>query len=144
MRSFQVKPYVIRVYLVFFGLFLITKIFLRPWVLARDLPAIFDIFVLSLPNASEAVMGTTTVVALLLLAKFHYRPRYDSVPDVTAYLVGTLLAAIYVLTQEFNIHSLGGNNTFDPYDVAASVMGLTAMLLLFCRYGFVAEGSNPS
>lgn len=40
------------------------------------------------------------------------------------YILATLLAAIYVLTQEFKVHNLGGNNVFDWNDVGFSLIGL--------------------
>lgn len=44
-----------------------------------------------------------------------------------------------MLTQEFELHNLGGNNVYDPNDVAASIIGLVGMLLVFSRFGIIEQ-----
>lgn len=106
-------------------LFVLAKKWLRPFVLERDFHKIFDIIVLSLPNFFEGVVGvlSLTYIGLHLNQRFinperKIRPRY-------IYVLAILFAAIFVLTQEFKIHNLGGNNVYDPYDVLFSIIGLS-------------------
>ena len=64
--------------------------------------------------------------------------------DASIYLMATALAAIYVITQEVKLHSIGGTNVYDPYDVAASIIGLLFINLIFFKFGFIREASNSS
>ncbi len=44
--------------------------------------------------------------------------------------MATLLSAIYVITQEYKIHNIGGNNVDDINDIWFSLGGLLAGLSL--------------
>ena len=48
-----------------------------------------------------------------------------------------------MLTQEFKLHNLGGNNVYDPYDVVASIVGLVGMFWLVSRFGVLKGASGP-
>lgn len=133
----RLKPYLPRLYLVVLAVFAVNKLWIRPWVLDRDLPRAFDIAVLSWPNAAEAIIGLGVCTALLHLARHQLRPRWDQLPRLWIDLTALTLAGTYVLTQEFKLHHLGGRNTFDPYDVVASVLGLLIMFAVLRRYGAV-------
>ena len=100
--------------------------------------------VLSVPNTFEAIIGMSTVTALLMRAKLHFSPRLERIPNLAIYLLGTVVVGTYVLTQEFKLHDLGGRNVYDPYDVAASILGLVGMFLLFWRYGILERVSRAS
>lgn len=141
MNAFRFKPYLIRLYLAAFILFLINKAALRPFVLEHEFSPILTIIVLSIPNTFEAIIGLSNVAGLLMIAKRYFSPRFDRVPDRVLYLLATALAGTYVLTQEFNLHALGGRNVYDPYDVIASLIGLVGMFLLFWRYGVLEQNS---
>lgn len=72
-----------------------------------------------------------------MVAKLYFSPRFNRIPDLAVYLLATIIAGTYVLTQEFNLHALGGRNVYDPYDAVASLIGLVGMFLLFWRRGVI-------
>lgn len=119
-----------RIQIILCILFVICKAWLRPFVLDRDFNIVFDIIVLSLPNFFEGIVGvlTITIVGLYLHNRFFKKER--KFKPTSIYLIATLLAAIFVLTQEFKIHNLGGNNVYDPYDVVFSLIGLSVGYVL--------------
>lgn len=97
------------------------------------------IFLYSFPNFAEAVVGTFVVCGIILYSKTKVK-FFSRLPSKVTYLIATLLAAIYVILQEMKIHNLGGENIYDPYDIAFSLIGLfTAYLILLLikpeRYG---------
>ena len=143
MSSPRIKTYVLRLYLATFALFIFNKFALRPFALEQECPAFLTIVVLSAPNTFEAIIGMSTVTALLMRAKL-FSPRLEGIPNLAIYLLATVVAGIYVLTQEFKLHDLGGRNVYDPYDVVASIVGLVGTLLLFWRYGFLERVSRAS
>lgn len=105
-------------------LFIVNKFLIRPFVLARDGAEPFQIFVLSFSNACEAVIGTLTLTYIGLYINYRRLKPSRRIADSYIYLVATLLAAVYVILQELNIHALGGRNVYDPFDVLFSVIGL--------------------
>lgn len=137
MRSFRIKTYILRLFLVVLALFIANKFVLRPMVLDHDFPSFLQILVLSIPNTFEAVLGMCVVAGQLMVVKLYFSPRFDGIPNLGVYLLATFLAGTYVLTQEFKLHHLGGRNTYDPYDVVASIVGLVGMLLVLWRYGIL-------
>lgn len=144
MHSIRIKTYILRLYLAVFILFIVNKFVLRPFVLDHDFPAFLQIFVLSVPNTFEAIIGMSNVVGLLMAAKLYFSPRFDGIPTLALYLFATVLAGTYVLTQEFKLHNMGGRNTYDPYDVVASIIGIVGMLLVFWRYGVLERVSKSA
>ena len=137
----NIKPYIIRLYLFLFFCHPINKFLLRPFILDNDLPIILKIFTLSVPNVIEAVMGTNVVTGLLHLAQ-HRLGWFQDFNERTVYSFSVTIASIYVITQEFKIHHLGGRNTYDPYDVIASIIGLIIIYFLLRRYGFSLDSRN--
>lgn len=135
MQQFQLKRYVIPLYVTALLLFVANRFVLRPFVLANDFPQLWQVIVLSLPNTVEAIVGTINIAVLLMIAKQRFAPRLDQFSSTQLHLLALLLAAVYVLTQEFKLHNLGGNNIFDPNDVIASVIGLLGMSLLLLKIG---------
>ena len=144
MNSIKIKPYIPRLYLAVFISFMVNKFVLRPFVLDHELPAFLQIFVLSIPNTFEAIIGMSIVASLLMAAKLYFSPRFDRIPNFALYFLATVLVGTYVLTQEFNLHSLGGKNTFDPYDVVSSIIGIVVMMLLFWLYGIVEHATGSA
>jgi len=132
----QIKPFVIRLYLLSLMAFVMVKMWIRPVVLEADVWVGFDIFVLSFPNLVEGIVGVSSASGLLLLAKMRGLWILETIPDRTIIVCAGVLAAIYVLTQEYGLHNLGGNNVTDIYDVIASVIGLSMTVLVYVRYGF--------
>ena len=138
----RLQPYLRRLYVATFVLFVANKFVLRPFVLESDFGSLWVILVGSLPNACEAVFGVGNAAVLLMLLKQRTSPRWDRVPDLAVYALATLGAGIYVLTQEFKLHNLGGNNVYDPYDVVASIVGLVGMFWLVTRFGLLDGGDG--
>ena len=99
--------------------------------------------VLSAPNTFEAIIGMSTVAALLMRAKL-FSPRFRGHPESYDLSLSDGCDGDYVLTQEFKLHDLGGRNVYDPYDVVASIVGLVGTLLCFWRYGFLERVGRAS
>lgn len=135
----RIKPYAIRLYLAVVVVFLINKFALRPFVLAHDFPVWAQVFVLSVPNTCEAVIGTLNLAGILLAAKRYLPPRLASVSDAALGVLATGLAAGYVLPQELKLHNLGGRNVYDPFDLIASIVGLVVIGLVVVRWGVLEE-----
>ena len=133
------KPYVIRLYIGALLLFVLVKGTLRPWVLAGDFWVGFDVFVLSFPNFVEAIVGMSNAYGLLLFAKHRDLLAMGKLSERGLLLASIVLVGLYVLTQEFGLHNLGGNNVTDPFDVAASIIGIVFMAAVFSRFGFFAS-----
>lgn len=114
--------------------FVLIKSLLRPYILQHNFPEFLKIFVLSYPNFCEAIVGVFVLTMILMrLSKRHFSNQYQ-LKDHQSYVAAILLAAIYVTTQEMELHYLGGNNIYDPYDLAFSIVGLiTAYLLLISK-----------
>ena len=79
------------------------------------------------------ITNTVLLLAVLLLSGIALELRrrlpqqLGKLGDSTLYMIATLVAGVYVVAQEVKLHSFGGNNTYDPYDVAASIVGLVVM-----------------
>lgn len=113
--------------------FIANKVWVRPFILENDFSAPFRTFVLSYPNFCEAVVGTILLGYLGLVVKHHGPQILGRIKNGSIYIIATLLAAIYVITQEFKIHDLGGRNIYDPNDVIFSVLGLITAYVLLIR-----------
>ncbi len=115
-------------------LFIFNKLLLRPYVLENEFPMFFKIFVLSFPNFCEAIIGTLSItyIGLYINSKSFIMSKLN---EQHIYLFATIAAGIYVILQEIKIHNLGGKNTYDPYDVLFSLMGLiiTCFFLFYMK-----------
>jgi len=131
-----VKPHVKALFLGAISLFVFNKFLVRPWVLGAGLPAFFDVLVNSLPNLSEAIVGTLLLTGIGLRLRARSSGRLGDLPDSVVYRLAILVSGVYVLSQELKLHNLGGNNIYDPWDLLFSVIGLAAMGLVLGRYGF--------
>lgn len=100
----------------------------RPSVLESQAPELVKLFLLSFPNFCEAIVGILTLTMLGL-----YANRRLKWPNNSIYIAAVVLAAIYVISQEFKIHNLGGNNIYDPNDVLFSITGLCLGFALIYR-----------
>lgn len=123
-----------------FFAFVLNKLVVRPALEGTEIRAL-EVFIYSFPNFCEAVMGVT-LVSLLLLTVRERVASLRSARDRPIYLVATVFSAAYVISQEFGVHNLGGNNVFHPNDVVASVIGLVATCGLYLRYGLLV-GRDP-
>ena len=126
-----------KIRLIYFGaliIFMLNKFIIRPWAIANELPAFFIILFNSLPNFTEAVIGTIVLTELALQARKRFPNRFEKMTDTIIYLIAAAFAAIYVITQELKIHNLGGRNVYDPYDVLASIVGILFTYMMITKY----------
>lgn len=135
MEEIAIKKYVRYLFLGVFVVFVINKLWFRSWVLANDSPRFLEIFVYSYPNFAESLMGTLILIGIALLARLHFKGRWGEVSEESLRLVATLVAGVYVISQELGFHNLGGKNVYDPYDLIASILGLSSTYWLSRRYG---------
>lgn len=130
-----------RVQLLSLVVFIVFKLLRKPalaqlpleWAPLEGIPTQWvEIFLYSFPNFLEPIVGAITITYLLMLPGGKIRFIRDRVAEPFIYIFVIFLAAVYVLTQEFKIHNLGGNNIYDPNDVLFSIAGLAAaMVMLF-------------
>lgn len=110
---------------------------MRPWVLENEQSEVSRIIVLSLPNLIEAIVGSLILTGILFQLKVRFYGNENHIKDTNIYLMATGIAAIYVLSQEFGFHNIGGNNVYDIYDVIASIFGLTLTFGFIQVHGFI-------
>ncbi len=123
----------LRIQLVAVALFIFLKA-IRSKVLAFGPPVFLEITLYSLPNFWEGVVGVITVTMLALYLGFHRKFGLTVV-----HIGATVLSGIYVITQEFKLHNLGGDNIYDPYDVVFSIIGLLIGLMVIRKVGSQSE-----
>jgi len=103
--------------LYFFG-----KFILRPYVKENEASRAMEVFVYSLPNFCEAVMGVLFLTNILLIGNYKFLD--DRINENLIYVTATISAAFYVILQEMKFHNLGGQNIYDFNDVVFSIIGL--------------------
>ncbi|MFT5372512.1 MAG: putative membrane protein [Lysobacterales bacterium] len=54
------------------------------------------------------MIGISMSAGLLLVTKLRFSPRFDWIPNLLIYLLATLVTAVYVLTQGYELHNMGG------------------------------------
>ena len=121
-----------RIQIIVIALFAFFK-FIRPSVLESHPNEWVKITLLSLPNFFEAIVGVLILTAIGLSLNQRILSTNKQLQSNSIYLLAVLLAGIYVLTQEFKIHNLGGNNVFDQNDVVFSIVGLIVGYLVIRR-----------
>ncbi len=136
-KRLTIKKYVRYLFVAAFIMFVLNKFFVRPFVLENDYPDILQIIVLSLPNFTEAVMGTLLLTGILLQLRHFFGDNLKSLKTTYVYLIALILASVYVISQEFTLHNIGGNNVYDPYDLVASILGLTLTYMTIRILGFI-------
>lgn len=137
MKEIAIKKYVRYLFLISVLVFVINKFYLRPWVLENEQSEVSRIIVLSLPNLIEAIVGSLILTGILFQLKVRFYGNENHIKDTNIYLMATGIAAIYVLSQEFGFHNIGGNNVYDIYDVIASIFGLTLTFGFIQVHGFI-------
>jgi len=105
--------------------------------LKSELSEFFNIFVLSVPNLIEAFVGTLLLTGILFQMRQYFNRRLGGFKDTHIYFVAVFIAGVYSISQEFKLHNMGGNNSFDSYDVIASVLGLMIAFAIIRKFGFV-------
>ena len=136
------KPYLWVVIIVNLAAFVLNKHLLRSWVLQRVESGPFVILVNSLPNLVEAVVGTVTLAGMLMSLRENSESLARWLTDSRLYFGATILAAAFVVPQELNWINLDGNSVYDPYDMAASILGLIAINRMLVRFGLVTRRST--
>ncbi len=100
----------------------------RSSMLEKDMPKSIEVFLYSFPNFCEAILGVLTLTMIGL-----YLTKKSKIKNNMVYIISTILAAIFVITQELKIHNLGGNNIYDQNDLIFSVIGLVVGYVLITR-----------
>ena len=136
------KPYLWVVIVVNLAAFVLNKHLLRSWVLRRIESGPFVILVNSLPNFVEAVVGTVTLAGMLMSLRDNSESLARWLTDRRLYFGATILAAAFVVPQELNWINLDGNSVYDPYDMAASILGLIAINRILVHFGLVIRRST--
>ncbi|MGI9549985.1 MAG: hypothetical protein ACR2MT_02200 [Aurantibacter sp.] len=134
MEEMTVKKYIRYLFGTVFILFILNKFYLRPWVLENELPELFQIFVFSIPNLIEAILGTIILTGILLQLRQYSNKK---IKDSSIYLIAVGISSLYVISQELKFHNLGGNNVYDPYDLIASIIGLLMTFMIIRKFGFI-------
>lgn len=138
MTEIAIKKYVRYLFGVVFLIFILNKLYLRPWVIENELPLFFQIVVFSIPNLIEAIIGTLILTGILLHLR-QYVKKAKHIKDATVYLLAVSACTLYVISQELKFHNLGGNNVYDPYDLIASGVGLLMTFIIISKFGFAAK-----
>ena len=116
-----------------------NKFVFRPWIHNHFEHSFMLILVNSLPNFVEAIIGTVLIAGIGLVVQARFFSK--AVKVRTTYTLAALLAGVYVITQELNLHSLGGANVYDPFDVGASILGLITAYIFLNMAGLFTESS---
>lgn len=107
-----------RIELIIIAVFALFKI-IRKSALENTSSETIRIFLLSFPNFCEGVIGVLTLTMIGLIISKYLNIGYSAI-----YLLATVIAAVYVITQELKFHNLGGKNVYDPNDLVFSIIGL--------------------
>ena len=139
MKEISVKKYVRYLFGIAILVFILNKLFLRPWLSANNVPDIFLIVTYSIPNLIEATIGTLVSTGILLQMRQYFNEKFGSVKDTYIHIMAVCIVTIYVISQELKFHNLGGNNVYDPYDVIASLIGLVTTFGIIQLFGFIEK-----
>ena len=137
MKEIQIKKYVIYLFGVSILLFILNKLYLRPWILENELSGFVLILTYSIPNLLEAIIGTLILTGILLQIRQSFNEKMGTIKDINIRILAVVMATIYVISQELKFHNLGGNNVYDPYDLIASITGLIGTFVVIQIFGFV-------
>ena len=137
MKEIQIKKYVIYLFGVSILLFILNKLYLRPWILENELSGFVLILTYSIPNLLEAIIGTLILTGILLQIRLSFNEKMRTIKDINIRILAVVMATIYVISQELKFHNLGGNNVYDPYDLIASITGLIGTFVVIQIFGFV-------
>ena len=107
-----------RIQIAIIVLFVLFK-WIRPSVMVREGHELFKLFLWSFPNLCEGIIGVLTLTGMGI-----YLTKALKINNKLIYVIAILLATLYVTTQEFKIHNLGGNNIYDPNDLIFSAIGI--------------------
>ena len=136
MREISIKKYVRYLFVIAILLFLLNKLYFRPWVVANESNGLLLIVTYSIPNLVEAIIGTLILTGILLQTRQYFKERIGSIRDIYIHVLALSLASFYVISQELEFHHIGGNNVYDPYDLIASIIGLSGTFVIIQKFGF--------
>jgi len=136
MKEVLIKRYVRYLFVLAILLFLFNKIYFRPWILTNESTGLLLIVTYSIPNLIEAIIGTLILTGILLQTRQYFKERIGSFKDAYIHLLAVGIASIYVISQELELHNIGGNNVYDPYDLIASIIGLFGTFGIIQLFGF--------
>jgi len=142
MKEIPIKKYIRYLFGIAILVFIMNKLYLRPWILENEIPNIYLIFTYSIPNLIEAIIGTLILTGILFQVRQYFNKKFGSIKDISIHILAVSLASIYVLSQELKFHNLGGNNVYDPYDIIASLIGLIMTFGIIQLFGFTDEIEN--
>ena len=137
MKEIQIKKYVRYLFGISILLFILNKLYLRPWILENELSGFVLILTYSIPNLLEAIIGTLILTGILLQIQQSFNDKMGTIKDINIRILAVVIATIYVISQELKFHNLGGNNVYDPYDLIASITGLMGTFVVIQIFGFV-------
>ena len=139
MKEIKIKKYVIYLFGVAIMVFILNKLYFRPWILKNDVSELLKILTNSIPNLIESIIGTLILIGILLQARQHYKKRFSLIKPLHIHIVALVIAATYVISQELKFHNLGGNNVYDLYDLIASFIGLIGTFGIVRVFGLTDE-----
>ncbi len=141
-KEIHIKKYVRYLFGIAILIFILNKLFLRPWLSGNDVPNIFLIVTYSVPNLIEATIGTLLSTGILLQIRQYFYKRFGTIKDTYIHILALCIASIYVISQELKFHNLGGNNVYDPYDIVASLIGLLVTFGVIQLFGFTEKNND--
>jgi len=141
-KEIHIKKYVRYLFGIAILIFILNKLFLRPWLSGNDVPNIFQIVTYSVPNLIEATIGTLLSTGILLQIRQYFHKRFGTIKDTYIHILALCIASIYVISQELKFHNLGGNNVYDPYDIVASLIGLLVTFGVIQLFGFTEKNND--
>jgi len=139
MKEIPIKNYIRYLFVIAILVFIMNKLYLRPWILEHETPNVFLIFTYSIPNLIEAIIGTLLLAGILLQVRQYFSKEFGSTKDTYIHIIAVSIASIYVISQELKFHNLGGNNVYDPYDIVASIIGLIGTFVIIQLLGFTEK-----
>jgi len=139
MNEIPIKKYIRYLFGIAILVFIMNKLYLRPWILENETPNVFLIFTYSIPNLIEAIIGTLILTGILLQVRQYFNKNFGSIKDTYIHIIAVSIASIYVISQELKFHNLGGNNVYDPYDIVASIIGLIGTFVIIQLLGFTEK-----
>lgn len=139
MKEIQIKKYVKYLFGISILVFILNKLYFRPWILENELSGIALTITNSIPNLLEAIIGTLFLTRILIQIKQSFIKKTIKVKDIFLHILAVVIASIYVISQEIKFHNLGGNNVYDTYDLLASFIGLIVTFGIIQLFGFYDE-----
>jgi len=123
-------------------IFIINKFIFRPWAIENEFSPVWLIIAFSIPNLIEAVAGTLLLTGILFQLREFFFKQMGKLKDAHLYLMATGISSLYVVSQELKFHNLGGQNTYDIYDLFASFAGLILTYIIITTFGFADRIKN--